>query len=525
MKAFLFLVVCTAAAGVLFPVNAQVTNLKVRGVSSNFTMTSGDTIMWEYNIPTAGGTVFGEIWYDVNGNGTIEPGTDVAKFLFIQTDGSMNGNGGPPDLDGAADGHVIFGQPVGVAPGKYVFRFTFNSMSAVEAGTVTALASPAHLISGHVTPPAGKSAANINVVVHRPNGGGDLDFWDAYTDAGGDYSIQMNSDTAGNPWQVRIENNPYPPASISPQGIDVDIVSGNYSGNDFTLTAAAAQVDGTVKDDLGNPALSHDVSLNRNDNLVYAQGRLDITGGFQIGLASGDLGPHTWHLQTNSGNNNGNTTTELIAQRDVPVIALNDSLFYNLVVYSANTTISGTVTVNGSAPGFPIQIQASSTDTALAQTTSDSASGSYSLQVTDKIHNYTLTPLFLPPNYIFSNIVAHPGESGIDIAITISSVKERGSGIPASYALKQNYPNPFNPTTEIDYDIPAASHVTLTVFNVLGQEVSRVVDLDQAPGKYRATVDASRLSSGVYIYRLIARSGSPLSPKVFSSARKLVVMK
>src|SRR5258708_37860576 len=110
MKAFLFLVVCTAAAGVLFPVSAQVTNLKVRGVSSNFTMTSGDTIMWEYNIPTAGGTVFGEIWYDVNGNGNIEPGTDVAKFLFNQTDGNMNANGGRPYLDGAAGGQPPFSQ-------------------------------------------------------------------------------------------------------------------------------------------------------------------------------------------------------------------------------------------------------------------------------------------------------------------------------------------------------------------------------------------------------------------------------
>src|ERR1041385_3088437 len=309
MKAFLFLVVCTAAAGVLFPVSAQVTNLKVRGVSSNFTMTSGDTIMWEYNIPTAGGTVFGEIWYDVNGNGTIEPGTDVAKFLFTQTDGNMHGNGGPPDLDGAADGHLLFYQPVGVAAGKYVLRFTFNSQSASEAGTVSALASPAHLISGHVTPPSGKSAQNINVVVQRNSQGNENNFWDAYTDASGNYSIQMNSDTAANPWNVRIENNPSPPASITPQGIDVNIISGDYPGNNFVLLAAAAQVDGTVQDDLGNPAFSKNVNLWRNDFGANLQGRPDITGTFEIGLAASDLAPPTGHLQRGYGHKQQNHPT------------------------------------------------------------------------------------------------------------------------------------------------------------------------------------------------------------------------
>src|ERR1700690_2710879 len=119
MKTFLWLVVLAAAAGVSIPASAQVTNLTVDHVSSAFTMASGDTVQWSYDIPTPGGSATGEIWYDVNGNGIIEPGIDVAKFLFYQTDGDTNGNAGPPDMDGLANGHLVYHQRTGVAPGHY----------------------------------------------------------------------------------------------------------------------------------------------------------------------------------------------------------------------------------------------------------------------------------------------------------------------------------------------------------------------------------------------------------------------
>ena len=84
---------------------AQVTNPTINGVSSNFTMTSGDPIRWHYDIPV-GSTTTVEIWFDANGNAAINPGTDVALFLFTQTDGDTNGNGGPPDQDGLQNGQI-----------------------------------------------------------------------------------------------------------------------------------------------------------------------------------------------------------------------------------------------------------------------------------------------------------------------------------------------------------------------------------------------------------------------------------
>jgi hypothetical protein len=87
---------------------------------------------------------------------------------------------------------------------------------------------------------------------------------------------------------------------------------------------------------------------------------------------------------------------------------------------------------------------------------------------------------------------------------TIESVKALNTGIPATYSLSQNYPNPFNPTTNIKYSITKESQVTLKVFDILGREVESLVNQKQAAGSYEVNFNASKLSSGIYIYRIIA---------------------
>jgi hypothetical protein len=78
------------------------------------------------------------------------------------------------------------------------------------------------------------------------------------------------------------------------------------------------------------------------------------------------------------------------------------------------------------------------------------------------------------------------------------------NGIPSVFALNQNYPNPFNPTTTIDFDLPVESEVHLSVFNVLGEEIDRLVDESLKPGSYQIKWDGKDLPSGVYFYRLLA---------------------
>jgi len=78
------------------------------------------------------------------------------------------------------------------------------------------------------------------------------------------------------------------------------------------------------------------------------------------------------------------------------------------------------------------------------------------------------------------------------------------SELPADFELLQNYPNPFNPSTNIAFSLPTAAHVTLTVHSILGQEVAVLVNKTMVGGRHVVTFDASKLSSGVYLYRLTA---------------------
>lgn len=80
-----------------------------------------------------------------------------------------------------------------------------------------------------------------------------------------------------------------------------------------------------------------------------------------------------------------------------------------------------------------------------------------------------------------------------------------GSKMPRAFSLEQNYPNPFNPSTTIKFSTPAASTVSLVIYNTLGQEVARLVDRRQmAAGDYSMSWDAAGLPNGIYFYRLTA---------------------
>ncbi|MFA7420138.1 MAG: T9SS type A sorting domain-containing protein [Melioribacteraceae bacterium] len=96
---------------------------------------------------------------------------------------------------------------------------------------------------------------------------------------------------------------------------------------------------------------------------------------------------------------------------------------------------------------------------------------------------------------------------------------EKEEALPSSYTLGQNYPNPFNPSTVISYQLPAAGAVTLKVYDVLGNEVSTLVDEFQQAGTHNAqfSITNSQLSSGVYFYKLQADG--------FVSTKKMVLIK
>ncbi len=94
---------------------------------------------------------------------------------------------------------------------------------------------------------------------------------------------------------------------------------------------------------------------------------------------------------------------------------------------------------------------------------------------------------------------------------------EVGEKIPREFSLEQNFPNPFNPTTKISWQSPVSSHQTLKVYDVLGNELTVLVNQFLEAGSYSIVFDASSLTSGIYIYRI--QSGS------FVQTKKMILLK
>lgn len=98
-----------------------------------------------------------------------------------------------------------------------------------------------------------------------------------------------------------------------------------------------------------------------------------------------------------------------------------------------------------------------------------------------------------------------------------TGIEQAIGGVPNNYALYQNYPNPFNPSTTIKYSIPEAGHVSINVYNLLGKKVATLINKLNPAGNYEVQFDASRLSSGVYIYII--------ETEKYKSSKKLILLK
>jgi len=104
---------------------------------------------------------------------------------------------------------------------------------------------------------------------------------------------------------------------------------------------------------------------------------------------------------------------------------------------------------------------------------------------------------------------------------TVTAVEDE-EFLPADFVLEQNYPNPFNPSTTIKFNLAENSHVTLNIFNVLGEEIAILIDNELSKGRYEANFDASYFNSGVYFYRLTAYGNSGMK---FTSVKKMILSK
>lgn len=100
---------------------------------------------------------------------------------------------------------------------------------------------------------------------------------------------------------------------------------------------------------------------------------------------------------------------------------------------------------------------------------------------------------------------------------TTTGTQNTGSEIPENYSLSQNYPNPFNPSTTITFAIPENDFVTLRIYDVLGREVKTLISRVMNAGTHKITFDASKLSSGMYYYKITTNN--------FTDTKKMILIR
>ncbi len=104
-----------------------------------------------------------------------------------------------------------------------------------------------------------------------------------------------------------------------------------------------------------------------------------------------------------------------------------------------------------------------------------------------------------------------------EASLLVTSVEQDGSGIPAQYSISQNYPNPFNPTTTIKFGLPQSGLTKLIIYDIQGRVVQTLINKEMSAGFHTITFDASKLSNGVYFYRIQAGN--------FNETKKLILLK
>ncbi|MBD3402218.1 T9SS type A sorting domain-containing protein [candidate division GN15 bacterium] len=316
----------------------------------------------------------------------------------------------------------------------------------------------------------------------------------------------------------------------------------------YMLTAPESGAHGCLDSTLtaGKPAFWYSLAC---DNGGFDQDRPPFGGGRSmvqhlLGAADGAIGMvaySRWGWVNSSHLLQRAFFDSLFAHPDDPaVVAMYRSKqslpYYRDLLYGQNYYGDPTVRVYTSAPGEPhVTTQTEDTDIVLRVTDAGMPLVDARVIVTDSTSTVILDAftdhdgeIVLPAPTNGATITVSAVKAGYTIhqvelgPSIVTDVDDDDLSLPGTFALAQNYPNPFNPTTTISFSLPEQAQVTLCVFNVLGQEVRRLIDATLPAGEHqvewRARDDRGReLSSGVYLYRLEAGG--------FSDVKKMLLVR
>lgn len=181
-------------------------------------------------------------------------------------------------------------------------------------------------------------------------------------------------------------------------------------------------------------------------------------------------------------------------------------------------------------PNFNIQegVEGSGIDTVTYIISNLNSSGSYSLNV--ELLYQTVTPRFIEDLFQYDTPEVNKFKNYYDLAdkspvvvstlnvdVNVTEVNDDGNVLPGTFKLYDAYPNPFNPSTKIDYRMKTPGHVTLKIYDSIGNEVAVLLNGYSSEGLHSVVFEAGGLSSGVYYVRM--QSGS------FSDSKKLLILK
>ena len=138
---------------------------------------------------------------------------------------------------------------------------------------------------------------------------------------------------------------------------------------------------------------------------------------------------------------------------------------------------------------------------------------------TTESNSYSFIDKAISANTIYSYRLK---QMDLDGSFHYSSVANLGRSLPVNFELSQNYPNPFNPSTKINVSLPINSNVSLDVYNIVGEKVMTVVNGNLEAGNYDYTIDGSKLSSGIYVYRLVVAGENGAN---FTATKKMTLLK
>lgn len=483
---------------------------------------------------------YGNYVYKVEGTGNVS---------VVQSSGGFGADFMPlgfalllPDLSISSD-DIDFDPPdsVYVAGDRILISIRVHNTGVVTASNIVVTAYDGDPEGGGIAPPIGtrtipslapNSTATVEIDYLVPS---DPEFHTVVVKVDpGDIVVESNNSNNKASRPLKPNQDLLPPLAttiVAPAGLTINPSTGQLSPNPFTVEAFLFNT-GTVS------AMNVRATLSLQNGLTPDSGTAQVLLGNMAASASGTA---KWKVMANPAVSGINLYSIRVEADNAEPKDVNRAI--NVPDATAPAAPSNLQADNGQIPGSIILSWSPNAEADLAgykiyygtgptgYAGTGATEGDSPITVS-AVSSFVVTGLQDGVAYRFAlkafDTSTNESDFSNEVSITATAViEEKLPGIPDDYALSQNFPNPFNPETEIEFSLPAATYVTLRVFNVLGEEVKVLVEGERDAGRYRVRWDGTnrlgrQVSSGLYLYRFTGRGLSGEGDEYFE-LRKMVL--